>query len=205
MLSRRNIRIKIMQLLYAKSRDESLTDEQIIQQYHDRINQSYQLYLFSLAIYSKVAQYSSRDMALRTAKFLPTDEDKAFIPKLSENDLSQSILTSDEFQKELDAQDINLESANDSIKSIYNEFLKTEEYQQYIKKPDCSYEDHKAVLLALYKHCTKNEVFVEMIDDRFSNWTDDKSLVVGAIKKTIKALPAQNGFLNPYKPADETV
>jgi N utilization substance protein B len=43
------------------------------------------------------------------------------------------------------------------------------------------------------------------MEDKFENWIHDKSLVVGAIKKTIKALPATPNFYEDHLPDDETV
>jgi N utilization substance protein B len=44
-----------------------------------------------------------------------------------------------------------------------------------------------------------------MLEDLFPLWQDDKSLVVGAMKKTIKALPLDADFLEAFRPATETV
>ena len=44
-----------------------------------------------------------------------------------------------------------------------------------------------------------------MTEDRHNNWQDDESLVVGAIKKTLKAMPLEGAFYEDFQPSDETV
>ncbi len=44
-----------------------------------------------------------------------------------------------------------------------------------------------------------------MTEDRYNNWQDDESLVVGAMKKTLKAMPLQGDFYKEFEPSDETV
>jgi len=44
-----------------------------------------------------------------------------------------------------------------------------------------------------------------MLEDQFPLWSVDKSLIVGAMKKTIKAFPVEEDFLENYLPQHETV
>ncbi|MCY7328718.1 MAG: transcription antitermination factor NusB, partial [Saprospiraceae bacterium] len=60
-------------------------------------------------------------------------------------------------------------------------------------------------LLEMYRFLINHDVFVEMTEDRFNNWQDDESLVVGAMKKTLKAMPLGAEFYKEFEPSDETV
>lgn len=204
-MSRRNIRIKIMQLLYAKSRNADLDKEHILKQYHQNVNRAFDVYIFNLGMMCKVAEFSVQDFNIRNAKLLPSDADKLFKPHLSSNPLFKTLTETEAFKKELKKLDFETLYDNENIHSIYKEFLKNETYIDYISKSVHSEEEHRAILLALYKHCINNVLFVETLDDQFLNWVEDKSLVVGAIKKTIKACPVENDFLEEYRPGGETI
>jgi transcription antitermination protein NusB len=91
MLSRRNIRIKVMQVLYAMSRDKEMTSRQAMLLYNESIRQSFEMYLFNLLQLVRVAEYAKVDHTSKLAKHRPTDEDKAFKPKLCDNELVKSI------------------------------------------------------------------------------------------------------------------
>ena len=78
MLSRRNIRVKVMQMLYGMSRDGELDYPEVRKRYEQSINQSYILYLYNLSSLIEVTKYSRKDAKRRKAKHLPSEEDQLF-------------------------------------------------------------------------------------------------------------------------------
>jgi len=192
-----------MQLLYANI-NGALTQDVVLSRYNDQIQQSYKLYLFNLATTAQVSDFAQIDKQNRVTKLLPTDADVNFYPKLALNELTTSINASEEFAMELSNYEVDTSIEESTIKSVYNEFVKKDEYKTYQENADSKLEDHKAILLALFKHCLSNAIFEDLVDDRFTNWEDDKSLVVGAVKRTIKALPLQEKTYLQFKPNDET-
>lgn len=203
MLSRRNIRIKIMQLLYG-SANTDLDREDILKKYNGLIQKSYKLYLFNLATTAQVSNFAYKDKENRVSKLLPTDADTNFDPRLASNELTSSINLNEEFAYELETYTVDTDLEDSTIKTVYSEFVKTKEYLAYQELVDTKHEDDKAVLLALYKYCLSNAVFEDLVDERFNNWEDDKSLVVGAVKRTIKALPLKEATYRQFKPNHET-
>ena len=85
MLSRRNIRIKVMQILYSMSRDPELTVPKALSTFRANINSSYELYLFNLYVLVRVAGFAEEDAKRKLAKLLPSEEDKSFVPILQTN------------------------------------------------------------------------------------------------------------------------
>ena len=43
------------------------------------------------------------------------------------------------------------------------------------------------------------------MEDAYAEWVDDKSLIIGAIKKSLKKLPAEDNFFLKFFPEDETI
>ncbi|MAT54339.1 MAG: transcription antitermination factor NusB [Saprospirales bacterium] len=205
MLSRRNIRIKVMQVLYAMSRDSELTKQQATKLYRQSINKSYELYLFNLLQFLKVAEYAKEDYKRRQSKLRPSDEDKKFKPLLFENPLIQSLVENPGLQQQFRKFHLNERINDDNTRLLYNDFAKTEAYQELINPKENSFEFYRKVLLQLYKACTSSEHFTDLMEDHYMSWIDDKSLVVGAMKKTIKALPAEGDFYNEHFPDSEAV
>jgi len=193
-----------MQLLYAGSNDNGISTPEILRRYNGIIQQSYDLYLFNLATTAQVSGFATKDKENRTSKLLPTEADANFLPKLASNELTSSINTSESFAAVLEDNDIDLVKDEGTIKSIYSEFTKTKDYNTYQDNPNTTAADDKAVLLALFKYCLGNALFEDLVDDRFNNWEDDKSLVVGAVKRTIKALPLKEATYSQFKPNQET-
>lgn len=204
MLSRRNIRIKVMQLLFSVNRDEKLNVEKLLEQYDDFIKQSFVLYLFNLYILVECARYSIKDTEKRQGKYLPTPEDLLFNAKLFENEGLQSLVKNKPLNVLFKHYEFGQRLDEDLSRKLYLEFAKVEDYKDYVYGQTGNIEDIK-MLLELYKVCVKNELCSELIEDHFSNWTDDKSLIIGVMKKTIKAMPLDPDFYEEHKPPDETV
>jgi len=122
MLSRRSVRIKVMQLLYAKSTDESLTQKASEQRYNRMIEQSYDVFLFTLFTIIQVTKIASDDETKKKAKHLPTEADKIFSAKLCDNDLIRSLRDNPDLNKSFEKKSFNAITDRDLIKKVYFQF-----------------------------------------------------------------------------------
>lgn len=205
MLSRRNVRIKAVQLLYSVSRDEEITRDELKKRYWKSIDISYELFLYSLYTILEITKIAEEDKVKRQSKFLPSDVDKAFDAKIYHNPRMKDLEKNKKIQKVFNQYHFDEKSDKDLFRNIYNDFQKSELYQAYISKPTTEDEDLE-MLLELFRYCRQNENYNEIIEDRFSTWEDDKSLVIGSIKKVLKGLPFdKDDFYKEYYPDDETV
>lgn len=205
MLSRRSVRIKVMQLFFAMNRDEQLSFADAKKVYKESVQSSYDLFLFNLYNLVEITKVASEDESKRKAKHLPTEEDKAFTAKLYENSIIQSLVDNKGLNKRYDELEFRSRSDQDFFKKIYTEFAKEEAYQTYINSPN-SREADLEILLELFRFCRRSEYYNEVMEEKYLNWIDDKSLVVGAIKKSIKAQPTEDErFYEGFFPDNETV
>jgi N utilization substance protein B len=203
MLSRRNIRIKVMQVLYSMNRDPKLTLEKARKEYRLSIDRSFELYLFNLWELIQVARYALEDEARKNTKLLPSEEDKQFTAKLGRNPLIQSLIDNRLLRSEIEKRRIPQKTDLDIIRQLYAGFAETEAYKTYLQQKPTTNEDHLQAILALQKYCLQQELFTDLLEDHYTSWIDDKSLVVGAMKKTLKALPVSEDFLEDYLPSAE--
>ena len=150
MLSRRSVRIKVMQLLYANSTDEALTQKGCEQRYWRMIDESYDVFLFTLFVLVQVTKMAADDESNKKAKHLPTEADKAFSAKLCENDLVRSLRDNPELNKAFEKKSFNAIIDRDHMKKVYNQFAKEEAYSAYLAK-ETSNEDHLEILLELFR------------------------------------------------------
>ena len=194
-----------MQVLYAMNRDKTLTQQKALSQYFKNINQSFEIYLFNLLQFIRITEHTKIVKKKKLEKLRPTEEDLSFQPKLVENELIRSLQDNLSLKKEFQIHKTEDLITDDNIRHLYKEFSKVESYQEYLKIEHPSDDDHRQVLMQLFKTMVGNEVFEDVLDEKFLFWEDDKSLVVGAMKKTVKALPTVVDFFETYKPTDETV
>lgn len=205
MLSRRVVRIKVMQLLYSVSRDSELTAQDIISLYKKGVDKNFEFYLLNLYQFLKTAEYAFKDAEIRKKKLRRLPEDERFTPKLADNPLIQSLSKHKAINELFKKYNLSEKISEDVIRKFYTDFLKTEEYQALLDNKKSTEEELVEVLLGLYKYLQGNESFNEDLEDYYYAWDDDKSLVVGAMKKTIKNLPATDEFFREFLPDTEVV
>ncbi len=204
MLSRRSVRIKIIQLLYSMDRDSELTFKEVQLKYKSSIDDSYNLFLFAVYNLERIISMCNADEKHRKSKHLPGDYDKAFTNKLYNNPIINNVSENEGLQKKFKTLGFTEIQNDDFYKKIYDAFSKTEAYKEYILTPEEESTQHLDILLEFFRFCRKSEYFEETLDDKYPCWIDDKSLIIGVIKKYLKVLESNPEEYLAYYPDTET-
>ena len=148
MLSRRNIRIKVMQLLYSMNRDVDLTYEKAESIYNQRIKISFNTYLYNLYLFQKIANYSKKDADRRKSKHLPSEDDLKFTPIIATNPLMSTLIRHERFNERLSRAKLLSRVDMDIIRKIYQKFAATDEYKAYVyKEEEHTDKEHQNIFL----------------------------------------------------------
>jgi N utilization substance protein B len=204
MLSRRSIRVKVMQSLFILYKDEALDIKAAMEFYDRSVQDAFNLYLFNLYTLINISRYALEDESTRQSKHLPSAEDKTFSAKLYNNELVQSMVKNADLQGLFKKNDFSNKIDQDLLKRIYKRYAQEDSYRKYIRS-ESETKDHVNALHDLYRICRRDELFEEIMEDNYPNWLDDKSLIIGTVKKTIKSLPTTEDFHNEFLPDAETV
>jgi transcription antitermination protein NusB len=181
MISRRNIRVKVMQTLYTSGTMDNETKppadpQKLLQQHFDQVRS---LYVYLIYFLTEVARFAETYSHQRVSKHLPTTEDMNVNIKITGNELLWKMLEDpllkEQFTKEKPQQYINAEL----VKKIYLELTETAEYKTYIAKAGRSGPEEKKIIeFILNDMMLANENFVSHIEDNFFNWDDDGEMIV---------------------------
>ncbi len=175
MISRRNIRVKVMQTLYALEARENEQkpgeDTRILQKHFD---QTRQLFVYLIHFITEIARYAETDSRVRASKHLPTDQDRNVNTRLAGNEVLWKILEDASFQKALAADKPHLHINKELVKKIYQELAETDEYKRYIHADSRDKKSEKDILVFIYTDLMlPNEVFESYAEELFTNWDDD--------------------------------
>lgn len=205
MVSRRSIRIKVMQLLYSLDRDPEAGPKEILNRYDRSVDLAYESLLFNLYLFIQILHQSVVDKDTRQGKLRPGPDDLIWNAKLYENELVQSLVQNKALRTYCDKRSFSARLDQDLLLKMYNTFSKSPEYRTYVMG-EVDTAGHREYLLDIYRDLRKNDIYEEIVDDQYSFWQEDKSLVVGALKKIIKQLPDPNErFFDEYLPDKDTV
>jgi N utilization substance protein B len=189
MISRRNIRVKVMQTLYTLEAQELTVKPgehvRILQKHFD---QTRQLLTYLTYFITEVARYAETDSRIRSSKHLPNHQDLNVNIKLAGNELLWKILEDASWQKAVSADKPHLQDNKELIKKLYQEMVATEEYKQYIAEEGREKRSEKGILEFIFTGLMlPNELFETHLEELFTNWDDDgemvSQLVIGYLNK----------------------
>ena len=189
MISRRNIRVKVMQTLYTLDAQEQTVKPgepiRILQKHFDH---SRQLLVYLIYSITEVARYAETDSRVRSNKHLPNEQDLNVNIKLAGNEILWKILEDPSWQKVLSMDKPHLYEDKELIKKIYQELVTTDEYKKYITEGSRDKKSEKGILEFIFNNLLlPNELFEAHVTELYMNWDDDidmiSQLLLGYISK----------------------
>jgi N utilization substance protein B len=205
MLSRHNIRIKVLQTLYAYSQSGGSSTSIAEKDYLRVVKESYRLYLLNMLYLVKVADYARTDFVIKSKKFVPTEVDKKASLRLYENPVLVAIRENEDFFYRIKKEKLLPIIDKDMVRKLYQDFAKTEYYDTYLTMEEVPLREHQYCLVNLYKTMLCEEIFLDHLEDVSPTSEDDQSLIFGALKRSIRSLPEDNEFFIAQLPNDEFV
>jgi N utilization substance protein B len=180
MISRRNIRVKVMQTLYALETMEpgSIKPGTATSLLKDKLDQTCQIFTYLLYSMVRVAQYAEIDSQARASKHLPTAEDLNVNTKISGNEFLEQISTDKGFQANVELWKMRHMPDQELIRRLYNSLAASDTYKAYIQEPGRSKAAEKEIVDHLYKNVLiSNESFLQHMEDQFLHWGDDAEMM----------------------------
>ncbi len=179
MISRRNIRVKVMQTLYSlDSQEDSVKSGDPSKMLKRHFDQSRQLLVYLLYTVTEVARYAETDARNKAAKHLPTAEDLQVNTKISGNELLWKILEHPSFIQAVKEEKPGALLSQDMLKRIYLDMAASDMYQQYIQVQARDRKAEKEMMEFILTHLLlPNDSFVSHLEENFSNWDDDADMI----------------------------
>ncbi len=195
MLSRRNIRVKVMQTLYAlDSMSGGVKPGEPISILTKKIDQSKQLFGYLLYFITETARYAETDANNKASKNLPSAADLAINTKIAGNEILWKIIEEPSFKAVLNELKPVHIIDKDLLKKIYRSLVETEEYQEYIEHQSREKRSERRMLEFIFTDLLlPNEDFINHIEEHFINWDDDAEMMHTLVLSYLNK-PGQQNF-----------
>ena len=180
MISRRNIRVKVMQSIYAirSSNHPTLHTVDAEKILKKQFGLTLSLFAYQIWFLTEVARYAEADARHRGSKHLPTKEDLSVAVKISGNELLWRIIESDFYKEATAAYKPHLIDSADWIKDAYNKLVASTEYAVYNTSEGRDKKQEREILEFVFNDLMlANENFVSFIEDHYNNWDDDADML----------------------------
>ena len=179
MISRRNIRVKVMQTLYSlETQDGPIEQGEAVKLLQKHFDQTRRLLIYLIHFVSEVARYSEKDARNKASKHLPTQKDLEVNTKIAGNELLWKIIEQKSYSQAVKHDKPELNDDQEILKRIYLDLIATDQYQQYISIAGRDKKQEKDILELIFTDLMlPNELFTSFIEEKFNNWDDDADMV----------------------------
>ncbi|WP_044398938.1 transcription antitermination factor NusB [Lacinutrix sp. Hel_I_90] len=188
MLSRRHIRIKVMQVLYAfkgTESDDFSKDQRFLL---NSIDNMYNLYLLLLSLLIEVQKRAENHLEKSSQKHLPTDEEKNPNRKFVNNQVLALLKNNEQLHAKFDDAHINnWELDSEYVEIIFKAILASDLYADYLKTKTSDFKEDRDFIVDVFKEIiAPNDKLYDYIEDKHLTWLDDLPTVNTSIAKLLR-------------------
>jgi transcription antitermination protein NusB len=180
MISRRNIRVKVMQSLYALRNSPSLALKpgEAANLLTKHFDSTLALLTWQIWFLTEVARYAETDARLRAAKHLPTEADLNVPVKIAGNEVLWRMLESGFLTAAVGKYLVNPALSKDWVRRIYLLLIDSTPYQFYNTEPRRDKKADREIIEFIYTDLMlANDDFTEFAEELYNNWDDDAELL----------------------------
>ncbi len=194
MISRRQLRIKALQTLYAyykAGREEMGRSEKEL---HFNIDKAYELYHYLLVLIIDVVLYAESRMEIARNKRIPTPEDLNPNERFLQNRLVDQLRNNEWLLRYVDQHKLNWSNNPELVKEIYLKLVGSEEYATYMEAEENGYADDKKLITQIYTSMIfPSELLSSILEEKSIYWNDDLEFITSMIVKTFKKFKEDDG------------
>lgn len=202
MLTRRQIRVKVMQCIYAliQAKEDDINKQKKFLKVS--IDNMYTLYLTLLSFFMALHKMAKMHVDYEVKKYLK--DNKAAYPnphKFVQNNLLNQIVTNTPLKEAIANYKLDVWHLNEEyVKLVYKEMVQRKAYQDYMLATSQSYDNDRNFIIQLFKEIiAPNDKLYDYFEDEKLTWLDDLPIVNTFIVKRFKKANAQMtvNFLTP--------
>jgi N utilization substance protein B len=186
MISRRLIRVKIMQVVYAWLNDEGGDIIKAEKSLWFNIDKTYDLYHYLMALLLDVRKYAQGRIEIASNKILPTHEDLNPNTRFVQNKLLLQMIENLILAQHIARKKLSWHDHDEVVKKLYYTVIGSDYYKSYMAQPTVTYSDDKKLIIDILTNEFENlEILYQILEEQNIFWNDDIEFVISMILRTI--------------------
>ena len=187
MFSRRLLRIKVLQILYAHFKADGKTYIQSEKDLSLSIQKSYELYHYLMLLLLDLRDYAESKIEIARHKRLADTHDLNPATKFIDNKFVLQLENNDNLKKFINKKKLSWNPYPQIIKNLYNWLIETDFYKEYMSSPSGTYNEDKKLVLKIYTNLMMNyEDLYANLEEQSIYWVDDVDFIFRMIIKTFR-------------------
>jgi len=195
MISRRIIRTKVLQILYAhvSSPEKSITLSE--NELHFSIQKTYDLYHLLLVLPIEMCDYAEKMIEIRKQKNFPTEEELNPNLRYISNRLISKLKNNLDLTAYVKKNKVNWANSQELVKRIYQAMVESSVYKEYLAANEDDFaKDRKFFENFFGDVLLKCEFVFNEFEEQSIYWNDDLDFVVSMVIKTLKKFRADSSI-----------
>ncbi len=143
MISRRLLRVKVLQMLYAFHKNENQTINNAERELFFSIGKAYDLYHYLLLLIVEMQQISDKKIAAAKEKLMPAHEDLNPNTRFIDNLLIQQLAENIQLNSYAERNTITWNDQEDFLRILYQQLITSDLYNNYMSAEESSYDADK--------------------------------------------------------------
>ncbi len=175
MLSRRILRIKVLQSLYSFFQAEDERIDVAERNLLNSIDNLYDLFIYQLSIFVELNEYFRKRMEENKLKHRPTPEELNPNTKFVDNRFVKQLSENKHFQLKYNQLKINWSEEEETFKALYKIITESNYYEKYMRSTDTfPYASDKKIMLIIFKrYILDSEAIENYFEDKNIHWGED--------------------------------
>lgn len=191
MLSRRFLRIKVLQAIYAFIQDgpESINSGE--KQLVVSLDKLYELYIRQLSLLVEISDFARHRIEENKLKFLPSREDLDPNTRFIDNRFINQLAANRDFLKKCESFKISWTDEDEMVRKLYNQLRESKMFAEYMEGSAPSYKEDKDLAEHIFVNIfAESELLESFYEERSIYGSDDFEISFIMIQKTIKGFRA---------------
>jgi len=208
MISRRLLRVKILQILFAYFKSENDSLNNVEKELLHSINKAFDLYHYLLLLPIELVDFADSKIQLAKQKHIASHEDLNPNTRFVENGLVKLIRENEALNEHVTKHKIGWGNYPELIRNLYQQLSVTEYFQAYMDGENSTFNDDKQLIInILSKELEDSDEFYQFLEEQSIYWNDDLefmlSMVIKTLKKFCEGQPASTSLFPMYRSDDD--
>lgn len=208
MISRRLLRVKVLQLLYAYYKNQDRTIAKAEKELFFSVGKAYDLYHYLLLLIVDVAFVSEKKIEKSRGKIIPSQEDLNPNTRFIDNAVIKQLADNIQLNSYADSHTISWDDQEDYIRIIREKLMNSELYMEYMQSEDHSYTADKKFVEKFFTHIiAADEDFYSLMEEKSIYWNDEIEFIISMVVRTIKGFSKNDdtntSLMSLFKDSDD--
>jgi transcription antitermination protein NusB len=201
MISRRVLRIKVLQVLYAQYNAGTSSLSTVEKELFHSINKGYELYHMLLLLLIELAKQAEKKIEIGKEKHRPTKDELNPNTRFIENKVIALLRKNAHLAKYVAGNKISWVNHQDLLKTLFQSIITSQHFAEYMSKSENSFQDDIQILCKIIElDIAPNDQLIQLLEELSIYWTDDFEFMLSMVIKTIEGFSEDENADNPLLP-----